>query len=71
MLIAATIPDYIAISVEESSFDMTRKALMDAGFVVSPTADDIWKLIENPEEPNEHRNDLYNKGRVRRGLKAV
>ena len=70
-LVAATVPDYIAISVLESSFEATRDALIAAGFLVSPSRDAIWDAIKKQEEPNTFRNDLYNQGRIRRGLKAV
>jgi hypothetical protein len=70
-LVAATVPDYIAISVPESSFAATREALITAGFSVSPSRDAIWSAVEKQEEPNTYRNDLYNQGRIRRGLKAI
>lgn len=70
-LIAATVPDYITISVQVSSFEMTRKALMAEGFTVSSSLDGIRDALGHREEPNQYRNGLYNQGRIRRGLKPV
>ncbi|HEU5073419.1 MAG TPA: hypothetical protein VFU02_04590, partial [Polyangiaceae bacterium] len=67
-IVARTIGDYVAISVDEDDFDDARAALVAAGFEVSASADDIWASIEDIEDPNEYRGKLYNAGRVRRGL---
>lgn len=70
-LVARTIGDYIAISVDEDDFDEAREALVDAGFEVAASSDDIYQSIEDLEDPNEYRGKLYNAGRVRRGLDPI
>lgn len=70
-IVARTIGDYIAISVDEDDFDDAREALVDAGFDVSESAAAIWASIEDLEDPNEFRGKLYNAGRVRRGLDPI
>jgi len=70
-LVARTIGDYVAISVDEDDFDDAREALVDAGFEVSESAEDIWASLEDLEDPNEYRGKLYNAGRVQRGLDPI
>ncbi|HEY6724369.1 MAG TPA: hypothetical protein VI197_10060 [Polyangiaceae bacterium] len=70
-VVARTIGDYIAISVDEDDFDAAREALIDAGFEVSKSSADIWQSIEDLDDPNEFRGKLYNAGRVRRGLDPI
>lgn len=70
-IVARTIGDYVAISVDEDDFDDARVALVEAGFEVSKSAADIWASIEDIEDPNEYRGKLYNAGRVRRGLDPI
>ena len=67
-IVAATIPDYIAISVPEDEFAAAREALARAGFQVSMNADAIWGALDGFDDPNEHRNDLYEREREERGL---
>lgn len=70
-IVAATIPDYIAISVDEDDFKATRKALTKAGFTVAASTDDIWAKVEENEGPSDHRHALYNEARKRRGLPEI
>jgi hypothetical protein len=59
-IVAATIPDYIASSVEDEALEDTRDALVEAGFKVSKTREEIWKNNEKfTDDPNEFRNTLY------------
>ena len=70
-LVATTIGDYIAISVDEDDFDDTREALKGAGFTVRASAEEIWSSVEAQPCPNDYRLKLYNEGRKRRGLEPV
>jgi hypothetical protein len=68
-IVAATIPDYLAISVPGDEFAATRSALTDVGFEVSEDAAAIWALLDAFEDPNELRDQLYEAERQRRGLR--
>ena len=70
-LIAATVPDYLAISVPEDEFAATKQTLIDAGFSVSSSREAIWHALESFDDPNEYRRKLYNEGRARRGLPPI
>jgi hypothetical protein len=70
-LIAATVPDYLAISVSEGEFAGTRQTLIEAGFSVSSSREAIWHALESFDDPNEYRRKLYNEGRARRGLPPI
>jgi len=70
---ATTIADFIAISVDEDSFADVKQALTGAGFKVAKSQEAIWETLEafEDDDPNEYRNELYNDGRVKRGLERV
>jgi hypothetical protein len=70
-LVAETIGDYIAITLDHERFEEHRQALSKAGLTVreSPTA--IWDSVSGSDEPNDYRHVLYNEGRVRRGLEPI
>jgi hypothetical protein len=70
-LVAATVPDYIAISVDEEAFSDTRVALLAAGFNVAASREEIWNALEGIGDPNAFRHNLYNQGRARRGLERI
>jgi hypothetical protein len=70
-LVATTIGDYVAASVDEDDFDDAKAALAGAGFAVRDSVEAIWKSLEGLESPNDYRNKLYNQGRVQRGLEPV
>jgi hypothetical protein len=70
-LVAATVPDYIAVSVEEDSFSDTRTALIAAGFDVLASREKIWAALDGVIDPNTFRHELYNQGRARRSLEPV
>jgi len=70
-VVALTVGDYIAISVDEDDFEDAREALVEAGFAVADSADDIWASIDGLEGPGEYRDELYNAARKKRGLKPV
>jgi hypothetical protein len=70
-LVAATVPDYLAISADEDDFDETRDALVAAGFAVAASPDEIWSALAGLTDPNVYRHGLYNDGRVRRGLAPI
>lgn len=70
-LVAATVPDYFAVSVDEEAFDDTRTELLAVGFRVAMSRDQIFAAIDDIADPNSYRYDLYNQGRVRRGLEPI
>ena len=70
-LVAATIPDYLAIAWSEEAFDRARVALMNAGFSVGASPEAIWQAVASSDSPEAYRHRLYNEGRVRRGLQPV
>ena len=70
-LVAATVGDYIAVSVDEEDFDEARDALLGQGFQVAPSVDAIWASVEPLDCPNDFRHRLYNEARARRGLDPV
>ena len=61
----------IGNAVDEDDFEEARSALVEAGFDVSESADDIWASIKELESPNDYRDKLYNAGRVKRGLDPI
>src|SRR5258706_6694553 len=70
-LVAATVPDYIAISVDEEAFNDARAALLAAGFNVAASREEIWDALHGIGDPNVFRDNLYNQGRARRGLEPI
>jgi hypothetical protein len=59
-IVAATIADYLAISVSEDELEEVQEALAAAGFKPSASREEIWKNIEIfSDDPNEFRNKLY------------
>ncbi|HSO32088.1 MAG TPA: hypothetical protein VLT33_06220 [Labilithrix sp.] len=68
-IVAATIGDYLAISVDADDFAATRAALIRAGFEVGASADAIWSALDAFDDPNDYRNELYEEHRERRGLR--
>jgi len=67
-IVAATIPDYVAVSLPEDEFASTRDALTRVGFRVSNNVDAIWDSLDGFDDPNAYRNQLYEKEREDRGL---
>lgn len=71
-LVAATVPDYIAVSdMDEEIFDATRATLLAVGFKVAASRDEIWEALNGFSDPNAFRHELYNQGRARRGLEEI
>lgn len=70
-VVAATIPDYLAVAWSEEAFDRASQALTKVGFTVAASPDVIAKAAESFDSPNAYRQRLYNEGRVRRGLQPV
>jgi hypothetical protein len=54
--------------MDEKNFDTTRAALIAVGFNVTASSDDIWASRKGFSDPNAYHLELYNQGRVRRGL---
>lgn len=70
--VAATVPDYLAITFGEEEFDSVRQALIAAGFSVAGSIRAIWDGIDYTHgSPNDYRNSLYNQARIRRGLQPI
>jgi len=67
-IVAASIPDYLAISMPEDEFARTRETLARSGFQVSTNPDAIWGSLDGFDDPNAYRNELYEQERVQRGL---
>jgi hypothetical protein len=70
-LVAATVPDYIAMGMSRDGFERRRAALVEAGFDVGSSPDVIWAALEPFDDPNAYRGKLYNEGRKRRGLEPI
>lgn len=71
-VIAKSIGDYLAISLDHEEFDDTRERLVTAGFAVRESPDAIWASVESEEDAvNRHRHSLYNEGREKRGLSPI
>ncbi len=70
---ALTIADWIAVKANEDDFADTSEALVQSGFKPAASQKAIWKSLDelDGDAPNDYRNELYNAGRVRRGLKPV
>jgi hypothetical protein len=67
-IVAATIPDYLVISVPDDEFAQTRDALARVGFQVSMNADAVWGALDGFDDPNAYRNALYAREREQRGV---
>ncbi|HEX5062423.1 MAG TPA: hypothetical protein VFV99_23790 [Kofleriaceae bacterium] len=68
-IVAATVPDFIAIAMPEDEFANTRDTLTKAGFKVGFNPDAIWGALDAfDDDPNAYRNELYEQNRVARGL---
>ena len=68
-IVAATVPEYIAIAMPEDEFATTRDQLTKAGFKVGFNPDAIWGALDAfNDDPNAYRNELYEQNRVARGL---
>ena len=68
-IVAATVPDYLAISVPEDEFAEVRESLARAGFQVGFNPDAIWGALDAfDDDPNAYRNALYEEGRKARGI---
>ena len=70
-LVAATVPNYFAISVQDEAFNDARVALVAAGFEVAASREEIWSALAGVAKPNAYRHELYNQGRTQRGLKPI
>jgi hypothetical protein len=70
-LLAVGIGNYLAVASGEEDFDANRRLLLEAGFSVEPSPDDVGAALVRFASPNEHRHTLYNAARVRRGLPPV
>jgi len=68
-IVAATVPEYLAIAMPEDEFANTRDTLTKAGFKVGFNPDAIWGAIDEfDDDPNAYRNELYERNRESRGL---
>lgn len=68
-IVAATVPDYLAIAMPEDEFAATRDVLARAGFKVGFNPDAIWGALDAfDDDPNAYRNELYEQYREQRGL---
>jgi hypothetical protein len=68
-IVAATVPEYLAIAMPEDEFAHTRDALTKAGFKVGFNPDAIWGALDAfDDDPNAFRNELYERARVARGM---
>ena len=68
-IVAATVPEYLAIAMPEDEFADTRDTLTKAGFKVGFNPDAIWGALDAfDDDPNAYRNELYERNRVARGL---
>jgi hypothetical protein len=70
-LVAATVPEYLAISVRKEAFEDSHVALIAVGFGLRSSRKEIWAAIDRKTSPNEYRHALFNEGRARRGLEAI
>lgn len=71
-IMAATVPDYLALAdMDEDNFNDARLALLAVGFKVSASRDEAWGKIDGLSNPNAFRKELYNQGRILRGLKSI
>ena len=52
-LVAATVPEYLAISVEKEAFEHIRGVLIAAGFDLRSSRKEIWAAIDRKTNPNE------------------
>ena len=57
-LVAATIPDYLALRMPDDEFASARQELVEVGFAVAASRDDIWQALEGAEEPNDYRHKV-------------
>lgn len=57
-LVARNVGDYLLVSADHDDFDDNRDALVNVGFEVSASIDDIWESVEDSDVPNDHRNAL-------------
>jgi hypothetical protein len=64
-IVAATVGDYLAISVAEDELDQARDALVAAGFSVAESSEAIWDAAEAFDDPNDYRNTLYESARAK------
>lgn len=70
-LVAATVADYIAVSMDDEEFENARAVLLDAGFQVEESRETIWNALASFDQPNEFRHQLYNQSRERYGLNPI
>ncbi len=71
-IVANSIGDYLAISLDQDEFDDARERLVAAGFAVRESPDAIWASVElGHDAANKHRHSLYNEGRAKRGLEPI
>ncbi len=70
-LVATTVADYIAISVDDEDFEDARRALSEAGLAVRESHEAIWNALGDFDEPNDFRDRLYNQNRQSRGLEPI
>ena len=65
-IVAATVGDYLAISVAEKKLAQTRDALVAVGFSVAESREAIWAALDAFDNPNDYRNTLYKSARAKR-----
>jgi hypothetical protein len=70
-IVAATVPDYLAMTADDDAFESSRAELIAAGFSVRTSRKAIWAVIDGEAKPNEFRDALYNEARARRGLPPI
>jgi hypothetical protein len=70
-LLAVGVGNYLAVAAGDTDFEANRLRLLEAGFSVEPTPDDVGAALVQFASPNEYRHNLYNAARLRRGLPPV
>jgi hypothetical protein len=71
-IVAATVADFIAVSVDESEFSAAVEALLAAGFHPRKSPEAISDALAfGDDDPNDYSHALYNEDRVKRGLRPI
>lgn len=72
-IVARNIGEYLLITVDEDSFDEHHAAVLAAGFAPAASREEIWEALDDVQDPlpNDFRHELYNEGRIKRGLEPV
>jgi hypothetical protein len=70
-IVAATIPDYILVSLGHDEFAKTREVLTSTGFAASNNSDAIWASIENTDDPNTSLNRSQENSELRERIQLA